>query len=300
MSKNLYLVILLIGALIGNIQGQDKKPVKKVIVVEKTDVNGKVTETRKEAVGAEADELLKSLDNDEATSINIVKGDEGNKVIKISKTITNEIRTDEDSNKEIEITTDKINGKKEKYKIITKEGDQEKIIEWDGTGEMPGEMAKLMKNIKITKQLNGDNMTISVDDEGDELEKDIVIINGHPKGKRQKMEWQEQNDNSYFPEKRRNKMHFSSDKPNTNKATLGIMIDDTDQGVVIADIVEGSAASKSGLRRGDTILKVNDKYIFTSNGLLEALRPFNPSEKVKVRYIREGKEKCTKATLQGK
>ncbi len=69
------------------------------------------------------------------------------------------------------------------------------------------------------------------------------------------------------------------------------------EGVVITDIVDGSAAAKAGLRRGDTILKINDKYIFTSDGLLKALSPFNPGESIKVRYIRDGNEKSAKATL---
>lgn len=45
-------------------------------------------------------------------------------------------------------------------------------------------------------------------------------------------------------------MKFPEEKI-ANKATLGVMIEDTDQGVIISDIVDGSAAAKAGLRRGE-------------------------------------------------
>jgi type II secretory pathway component PulC len=81
-----------------------------------------------------------------------------------------------------------------------------------------------------------------------------------------------------------------------NKAVIGIGIDDTDYGVKVTEIMPGSAAESAGLRRGDILLKVNNNFIFTSNGLLEALHPFNPGDKVKLKYLREGKEKS--ATLK--
>jgi S1-C subfamily serine protease len=88
--------------------------------------------------------------------------------------------------------------------------------------------------------------------------------------------------------------------PTPIRHLLGVMIDDTDDGVVITDMTDGSAAGAAGLRRGDVLLKINDKYIFTSNGLIDALKPYNPTEAVKVRYIREGKEKSVSVTLKAR
>lgn len=88
--------------------------------------------------------------------------------------------------------------------------------------------------------------------------------------------------------------------PVENKAVLGVEIDDTRNGVRITEIIPGSAAGSSSLRRGDVILKINDSYIFSADGLLEALNPFNPGDKVKVRYLREGKEKSTQVVLKAK
>ncbi|MBK9151443.1 MAG: hypothetical protein IPM26_10770 [Saprospiraceae bacterium] len=43
---------------------------------------------------------------------------------------------------------------------------------------------------------------------------------------------------------------------------------------------------------------MNDSYIFSADGLLEALHPFNPGDKIKLKYLREGKEKSASVTLK--
>jgi S1-C subfamily serine protease len=80
---------------------------------------------------------------------------------------------------------------------------------------------------------------------------------------RKEIEWIEREGPNFGPEGRRRNFNFNDEKPNTNKASLGVMIDDTDDGVVITDMIDGSAAGAAGLRRGDVLLKINDKYIFT-------------------------------------
>lgn len=276
--------------------GQENKPKKKVIIIEKSNKNGEITENRREAEGDEADALIKEIEADE--DINIDKPLDGKpKVISIKKSVSKEVSEGE---------TDKIDGKIEKFKIIKIEDGKEKVLEWDGKGEMPEELAKEMKNININKQIDGENMTITIDADDDtpnpKEHEQVIIMRGddkEPKGHKKSMKWEEKNsEKMYFPEKGK-RLKYLDSKP-ANKATLGVMIDDTDQGVVISDIVDGSAAAKAGLRIGDTILKINKTYIFTSNGLLDALRPFNPNEKVKVSYLRDGKEKCTKAVLNAK
>jgi len=276
--------------------GQENKPKKKVIIIEKSNKNGEITENRREAEGDEADALIKEIEADE--DINIDKPLDGKpKVISIKKSVSKEVSEGE---------TDKIDGKIEKFKIIKIVDGKEKVLEWDGKGEMPEELAKEMKNININKQINGENMTITIDADDDtpnhKEHEQVIIMRGddkNPKGHKKPMKWEEKNsEKMYFPEKGK-RLKYLDSKP-ANKATLGVMIDDTDQGVVISDIVDGSAAAKAGLRIGDTILKINKTYIFTSNGLLDALRPFNPNEKVKVSYLRDGKEKCTKAVLNAK
>ena len=308
MSNNLKTIIAIVvsSILISPTFAQEKdlKEQKKVVITKKIDDNGKITESRREAEGSEADALLKELET-EGKNIS-EKSKDGKKVIKIEKSVHEKTTHGKDKNdgeKEIEITTEMKNGKTiEKYKIVKKEGGTEKILEWDGEGDMPAEMEKELGGININRNFDGENMDITIDADiieySDDREK-MVIRGGDRDRKKNRMMWIDKDDKSYFPERTKN-FDFSPEKPLNNKVSLGVMIDDTDDGVVINDIVEGSAAAAAGLKRGDVILKINDKYIFTSNGLLKSLNPFNPNEKVKIKYIRDGKEKSTNAILKSK
>lgn len=282
---------------------QDTNTKKKVVIVKKTDDNGKITESRTEAEGAEADALIKKLEAEEGVSIN-ESDEKGKKVIRIDKS-TSEKKINSSDNKNVEITTEIINGnKKERYKIIKSDEEGDQTMEWDGEGEMPEDIRKELEQLDIDTEIEGDVMRIHIDAndmEKEENDERIVINKKLRDGdKRQRMMWKERDGKPSFPEGRNRSLSFKSDSPNTNKVSLGVMIENTDSGVVVTDIVPGSAAESAGLRRGDTILKINDKYIFTINGLLEALNPFNPDEKVKIKYIREGKEKSGSGKLKAR
>ena len=282
---------------------QDTNTKKKVVIVKKTDDNGKITESRTEAEGAEADALIKKLEAEEGVSIN-ESDEKGKKVIRIDKS-TSEKEINSSDNKNVEITTEIINGnKKERYRIIKSDEEGNQTMEWDGEGEMPEDIRKELEQLDIDTEIEGDVMRIHIDAndmENEENDERIVINKKLRDGdKRQRMMWKERDGKPSFPEGRNRSLSFKSDSPNTNKVSLGVMIENTDSGVVVTDIVPGSAAESAGLRRGDTILKINDKYIFTINGLLEALNPFNPDEKVKIKYIREGKEKSGSGKLNAR
>ena len=282
---------------------QDTNTKKKVVIVKKTDDNGKITESRTEAEGAEADALIKKMEAEEGVSIN-ESDEKGKKVIRIDKSMS-EKEINSSDNKNVEITTEIINGnKKERYKIIKSDEEGDQTMEWDGEGEMPEDIRKELEQLDIDTEIEGDVMRIHIDAndmEKEENDERIVINKKLRDGdKRQRMMWKERDGKPSFPEGRNRSLSFKSDSPNTNKVSLGVMIENTDSGVVVTDIVPGSAAESAGLRRGDTILKINDKYIFTINGLLEALNPFNPDEKVKIKYIREGKEKSGSGKLKAR
>lgn len=282
---------------------QDTNTKKKVVIVKKTDDNGKITESRTEAEGAEADALIKKMEAEEGVSIN-ESDEKGKKVIRIDKS-TSEKEINSSDNKNVEITTEIINGnKKERYKIIKSDEEGDQTMEWDGEGEMPEDIRKELEQLDIDTEIEGDVMRIHIDANDMEKEEndERIIINKKLRDgdKRQRMMWKERDGKPSFPEGRNRSLSFKSDSPNTNKVSLGVMIENTDSGVVVTDIVPGSAAESAGLRRGDTILKINDKYIFTINGLLESLNPFNPDEKVKIKYIREGKEKSGSGKLKAR
>ncbi len=166
-------------------------------------------------------------------------------------------------------------------KMIVIQDGKEEIIDLDHTGER----GSGIKNLNIHKIIQGDSVTISIDslvlsDDLMDLEVYRDVLERENRRNTCDMQW---TDGGQSP---------------LNPATLGVLIEDTDDGVIITDILEGSAAQKTGLRRGDVILKINKRYVFTSGGLLKTLHPFNPGDKIKITCLREGKAIKRKAILQ--
>ncbi len=82
-----------------------------------------------------------------------------------------------------------------------------------------------------------------------------------------------------------------------NRAMLGVTTDKADEGAKIADITEGSAAEKAGLKENDIITKVGDKKITGPDDLSEAIKKQKPGDKVLITYLRDKKENKTTAEL---
>lgn len=198
------------------------------------------------------------------------------------------------SAQESEKNTDK------KIIVIRKQDKDGKVTEErfeSENGRFSEEDRKRLKEMRaeIKENEDGENMTISIATERTLTADDGPLVKKMKKGKPGKKAW------LGAPELREKMMHRGKTPQSPgqeNKAVLGIGIDDTRYGVKVTEIMEGSAAEKAGLRRGDVILKVNDSYIFSADGLLEALHPFNPGDKIKLKYLREGKEKSASVTLK--
>jgi serine protease Do len=80
---------------------------------------------------------------------------------------------------------------------------------------------------------------------------------------------------------------------------LGISLGerDTDTAARIDAIVEGQAADKAGLKRGDVIRKVNGKDITNKEHLIETIKSYMPGEKVELLVKRGSEELTITATL---
>ena len=78
----------------------------------------------------------------------------------------------------------------------------------------------------------------------------------------------------------------------------GIMINqDITEGVVVVEISKDSGASKSDLKKGDVITKINDEKIINVAYLRYELYKYNVGDTINVTYLRDGKEQTTKVTL---
>ncbi|MFN9116105.1 MAG: PDZ domain-containing protein, partial [Bacteroidota bacterium] len=69
-------------------------------------------------------------------------------------------------------------------------------------------------------------------------------------------------------------------------------------GVEIGEILDKSAASESGLKKGDKIIKLDNKAVNTWTELTGTIASYRPGQKVNVTFIRDGKEKNLVLTLK--
>lgn len=82
------------------------------------------------------------------------------------------------------------------------------------------------------------------------------------------------------------------------RATLGILISETGEGVRVLRVIEEGPADEAGLRRGDRIRKIDDKEIGSYRELVRAIRDKDPDDTVKVTIRRDGEDREKEVTLQ--
>jgi serine protease Do len=155
--------------------------------------------------------------------------------------------------------------------IIQKKGDKESNI----TVQINGD--QIMVNGKPLSENNDDNITIK--------KKRMIITDGN----KVIMDSREDDDNgpsSFFSKK-------------TKKPFLGVSTEKDEKGARIANVSEGSAAEKAGLKEGDIITKINDEKIDGPQSLLNAIGQLNAGDEVKIAYIRGDKKAKTLTTTLG-
>lgn len=69
------------------------------------------------------------------------------------------------------------------------------------------------------------------------------------------------------------------------------------EGVLVEDIVKGEPAEKASIKAGDIITKIDDYKITSTKDLGKALKKHKPGDKVKVFFVRDGKDKDVKLEL---
>lgn len=83
-----------------------------------------------------------------------------------------------------------------------------------------------------------------------------------------------------------------------NSAFLGVSSRKAEKGgATVIDVTKGSPAEKAGIKNGDIIIKVNDTKIESPEGLFETIHNYKPGDKIKIGFMRDGKEQNVTATL---
>ncbi|KAA6343899.1 Periplasmic pH-dependent serine endoprotease DegQ [termite gut metagenome] len=86
---------------------------------------------------------------------------------------------------------------------------------------------------------------------------------------------------------------MSSDEEKKKEKELGVV-----DGVIISEIVEGGSASNADIKVDDVIVGIDEKTVKTFADLQEALAKHRPGDKIKVKLIRNKKEKIVEVMLR--
>jgi S1-C subfamily serine protease len=78
---------------------------------------------------------------------------------------------------------------------------------------------------------------------------------------------------------------------------LGI---DADQGILIFDVPQGSAAANAGVQPGDVLLEIDGKKVESVEDLYAALREKKPGDQITLKVLRDGQEVNLTATLDSR
>lgn len=153
------------------------------------------------------------------------------------------------------------------------------------------------KDANLTIQISGDKVTINgkplveFKDDGITINKrNMIIRNG--------------GDDVLFGEgfngfDRLGSLSWDDEAGNNRSGTfLGVTTEKDEKGAKITEVTEESAAAKAGLKEDDIITKVGNEKIEGPESLSKAITAKKPKDEVKIFYLRDGKEKSVKATLQ--
>jgi serine protease Do len=87
------------------------------------------------------------------------------------------------------------------------------------------------------------------------------------------------------------------DLPEENKALLGVATEKDEKGARIVEVNAGTPAEKSGLQKDDIITAINGNNITDPEKLYQEVGKYQPGDKIKIDYLRNGEAKTMSAKL---
>jgi len=83
----------------------------------------------------------------------------------------------------------------------------------------------------------------------------------------------------------------------TPRAAAALGLPAQTQGIIVGQVLAGSAAAQAGLRPNDVVTKINDQQIDGTHPISSILLHTRPGDKVKLTIIRDGKQQSIDVTL---
>lgn len=230
-------------------------------------------------------------------------------VKKIEKTETTSSNSiDKNSKRLFNIEKEIVNGKERlKYKLVIDEAGTQKVIKWNGEGEMPSEIAEelaRMENEEVVSERHEEHeVIIEKSTNGD---KKVMVWKGEGEMPKEMKEILEEEGNveriRIIEDDGETKILKieSDDQPYDISVKIGVGLSSDNNGVIVDEVMSGTAAEKAGFEVGDVILKLDDTYIFNYDKVMEFLSTKSAGDRVKAKILRSGKEKKLKLTLDAK
>ena len=83
----------------------------------------------------------------------------------------------------------------------------------------------------------------------------------------------------------------------SNRAVLGIDVEDQGDELVVRSVWSGSPADQAGLRTGDEIVAIDDQDVEGQRDLMRTLRDYQPGDRVKLLILRSGQQRILRPRL---
>ena len=289
----LWIVAFLGFSFIGHAQEKEKEVVKKEqYVIKVKDDKGYEKILKWDGTGempAEMKELM------EKEGMEVPDGEAGEKIV-----IKKKKKEGGEATEEHKIV------KKRAYKVA-KEEDGEKIeLEWDGTGEMPEDMKKLLEEHDL--ELKGIHeahetmdVEVEVDDTGKQKKKIKMKIKDKDGNIQEKVVETDKDVEIIKTDDGKEVIvkieKAAEEDQNPNDVQLGIVIENADTGIRILDTVEGTKAAASGVEEGDIISAVNGVKVRTMMDLISQVGKFKAGDIVQLLINRDGERKQIEVEL---
>lgn len=83
----------------------------------------------------------------------------------------------------------------------------------------------------------------------------------------------------------------------SNKASLGVFIDEDNRAIIVADVLNDSAAAKAGIIKGDIIARIDDNIVTSYSELVMIMNQKKSGDNISVEIKRDNKTKVVKVLL---
>ena len=207
--------------------------------------------------------IKKHIDEDgnEIVEKIVKEGEDANIVIDME-----DVDTDIDMDMDFDINIDDTDGEQHiRLRYSNSDGESD-VIEWRGTGDLPDDIREKMEDLglEMESELGENNHRYHFNQHGGKAFLGVVV----------------------------------GSKVEVNNDGEKVDLNATSNGLLIEEVVSGSAAEAAGLKEGDVITAIDGEAMNSYNDLTKAIRSHQAGDQIQINYLRDDQASSTTATLK--